>query len=144
MASMRRVRRQFREDLLRSVGAGQGNTDDLMRLAGEHFGRSVGYEELIKTFLRSEVQAGLSVLRNDGHVESVGRKWKSVDNLNEEDVDVISTRRLKRVRGELKAEIRLAHEHGRFEDAVAATRMLDLLQSRESETSHKALEEAVA
>jgi hypothetical protein len=130
MASLRRVRKHFREEVLRSIRAGEGNFETLMRCAGKHFGHDVGYETLIKTFLGTEVSNAVSVLRNEGHVETVGKKWKLADQLQMEDVQIISLRRLKRLRGELKQEIQLAHAHGLTEEAVAAARALEAIEAQ--------------
>jgi len=130
MASLRRVRRDFRKEVLRLIGTGDGNIETLIKLAGSHFGHDVGYEALIKSFLGSEVSNAVSFLRNEGLVETVGKQWKPTDDLRDEDVEIISTRRLKRLRGELKAEVRLAHEHGRTEEAILASRMLDLVSTK--------------
>jgi hypothetical protein len=96
-------------------------------MAGCLFGQRVGYETLIKTFLSTEVSNGLAQLRLEGEVESTGKCWKPIANLQPEDVEIISVRRLKRLRGELKAQEVLAHNHGRIDEAVAVARMLEVI-----------------
>ena len=130
MASMRKVRKSFRKEVLRLISSGDGNTENLTQTAGGLFGNYVGYEMLIKTFLQSEVSNAVATLRNEGLVETVGKKWKLAGALESEDVDIIHIRRLKRLRGELKAEIRLAHEHGRTNDAINASDMLAIVSSQ--------------
>ena len=130
MASMRRVRRNFRAEVLRLVSSGNGNMETLTKLADGFFGRDVGYEVLIKTFLGSEVSNAVSFLRNEGHIETVGKQWKPAGELTDDDVTIISTRRLKRLRGELKSEIRMAHNFGKVEEAVLASRMLELVNEK--------------
>lgn len=127
MASMRRVRRDFRKEVLRLVSSGEGNFEKLIELAGSFFGRDVGYEVLIKSFLGSEVSNAVSYLRSEGAIETVGKKWKPASELQPEDVDIIQIRRLKRIRGELKEEIRLAHHFGRIDEATAASKMLKVV-----------------
>lgn len=141
MASMRRVRKDFRKEVYRLISAGDGSIDKLVEVAGRFFGRDVGYEVLIKTFLQSEVSNAVTCLRSEGHIETVGKRWKLTEELRPEDVDVISTRRWKRLRGELKSEARLAHDHGRISDATAAGQMLSLVSSMLA--SQESAEEAV-
>lgn len=135
MASMRRVRRRFRDEALRIIKAGEGNSESLIVLAGKHFGHDVGYETLIRAFLASEVSNAVSQLRNDGHVESIGKKWIALADLQSEDVDIIITRRQKRVRGELKELVRFNHEHGRTEDAITAAMALTAIERQLNEQS---------
>ena len=127
MASLRRVRKDFRKEVLQLISTGDGNIETLISLADKQFGRSVGYHELLKTFLGSEVSNAVSFLRTEGHIESIGKKWKPVGELAEDDVNVIELRRKKRIRGELKASIVLAHNHGRTEEAITAAKMLELI-----------------
>ena len=102
MASLRRVRKDFRKGVLQLISAGDGNFETLIELADKHFGRDVGYEVLIKCFLGSEVSNAVSCLRNDREIETVGKKWKPVGQLEKSDIEVISTRRKKRLRGEFR------------------------------------------
>jgi len=129
-SSMRTVRRQLRKELLGAIGNGDGVLPQLIEIADRLLGRNVGYEVLIKTFCANEVSNALAQLRLDEEVETTGKCWKLVSKLEDEDVDIISTRRLKRLRGELKAEIRLAHDHGRIDDAALASEMLAMVQGR--------------
>jgi hypothetical protein len=123
------------------ISSGNGSTEKLIEAAGRHFGHDVGYEVLIKTFLHSEVGHAVSYLRTEGHIETVGKQWKPTSELRPEDIDIISLRRLKRLRGELKAQVRLAHQHGRTEDAIVAARMLELVSGKLAERQeHHALE----
>jgi len=138
MASIRRVRKSFRKQVLRFISSGDGNIEKLSELAGSFFGNDVGYEVLIKTFLRAEISNAVSFLRNEGQIETIGKQWKPVSELQPADVEVISTRRKKRLRGELKAEIKLAHNHGLIDDAVLASQMLGLLSSSMVEQSVEA------
>jgi len=124
MASMKRVRKSFREEALRLVNAGEGNFEKLIELAGQHFGRDVGYETLIKSFLGSEVNNSMAVLRTDGYVESVGKKWVPAATLSPDQQEVVSIRRWKRLRGELKSEEQFAHEHGMTDRAAQAGELL--------------------
>ncbi len=130
MASLRSVRKRFRKESLRLVSSGDGNVEILKQLAGSYFGHQIGYEVLINSFLQNEVSNAMSYMRSEGEVESVGKKWKPVADLNEEDIDVLSSRRLRRLRGELTAEIRLCHEHGRTEAAISASEMLAIVSAR--------------
>lgn len=127
MANIRRVRKDFRKEVLQKISTGDGNIETLIALAGRHFGNNVGYEVLIKTFLGTEVSNAVSYLRSEGAVETVGKKWKPVSELQSDDVDVISHRRFKRLRGELKAEIKLDHDHGRTDEAIIASKALDMI-----------------
>jgi hypothetical protein len=133
VASLRRVRRNFREEVLRLIRAGEGDMQTLLVLAGRYFGNDVGYEVLIKTFLGSEVSNAVSYLRSEGEVETVGKQWKMSADLQDDDIDIISVRRLKRLRGELTAEARLHHQHGRIGDAEVAGRMLSIVSDRLAE-----------
>ena len=143
MASMRRVRKDFRKEVLRLVSTGDGDIETLTHLAGRFFGHEVGYEVLIKTFLGSEVSNAVSCLRAEGFIETIGKQWKPVTELKGEDVDIISIRRLKRLRGELKSEIQLAHKHGRVDEAIAASRMLEIVsQQLKGSESHEPLAES--
>jgi hypothetical protein len=100
----------------------------LMKLADQHFGANdCGYKAVLTAFLLGEINHATSSLRNDGQVESVGRLWKRAGELHEEDVAIIQKRRKRRIRGELKAGVRLAHNHCCTEDAVALSRALDVL-----------------
>jgi hypothetical protein len=127
MASVRRVRKNFRKEVLRLISSGDGNIQKLIESAGRHFGHDVGYEVLIKTFLQNEVSNAVSTLRNEGHIETIGKKWKPITTLEPTDVEIISLRRLKRIRGELQAQVRLSHQHGRIDDACTAGRMLETI-----------------
>ena len=133
MASIRRVRKGFRKEVLRSVSAGDGNIEKLMEIAGKYFGHDVGYEVLIKTFLGSEVSNALTYLRSDGLVESVGRKWLPATELTPEQSTVVSSRRWKRLRGELMSEVRFGHEHGLIEEATKASELLSMVASSSDE-----------
>src|SRR3990172_6954861 len=113
-STMRNVRRRLRQELLEAIRKGDGNLSNLIKIAGCLLGQYVGYEILIKNLERSEVNLATSQLRVDGHVESIGKVWKAMEALESQDVDIVSIRRLKRMRGELKAQIRLAHDHGRI------------------------------
>ena len=145
MASIRRVRRDFREEAHRLISSGNGSIEKLVESAGRHFGHDVGYEVLIKTFLHNEVGHAVSYLRSEGHIETIGKQWKPTSALQPEDIDIISLRRLKRLRGELKSQVRLAHQHGRTEDAIVAKTMLELVSSKLAERQeHHALEDAEA
>ena len=128
MPSMRKVRKDFRKEVLRQIRAGDGNIENLVETAGQHFGIQVGYEVLIKSFLQSEVSNAVSQLRNEGHIETIGKKWKAADELQREDVSIISVRRLKRLRGELKSQIRLDHDHGLIDEAAEAQRLLEKVE----------------
>ena len=139
MASMRRVRKNFRNEVLRLISSGDGNIKTLMALADGFFGRDVGYEVLIKTFLGSEVSNAVSYLRNEGKIETVGKQWKVAESLTSDDVTIISTRRLKRLRGELKSEIKMSHQFGKTEEAILASRMLELVKSRLPENEPETL-----
>jgi len=129
VAKLRRVRRGFREEVLQLVSAGEGNFEKLMQLAEASFA-DAGYHEVLRAFWAAEVSNAVSSLRTEGLIETIGKKWKPVSKLTGEDVDVISIRRKKRLRGELKAQKRLAHEHGRIDEAVAVGRMLDIVSEQ--------------
>ena len=129
MASIRRVRRDFRNEVNQLISSGEGSTEKLVEAAGRHFGYDVGYEVLIKTFLHNEVGNAVSSLRSEGLIETIGKQWKSTSELVPSDVAIISLRRLKRMRGELQAQVKLAHQHGLVEDAVAAGRMLEIVSN---------------
>ena len=72
-------------------------------------------------------------MRLDGKAESTGLLWKAANCLESEDIDIISVRRLKRLRGELESEIRMANEYGRVEDATSASMMLGIVTARLAE-----------
>jgi len=127
MASIRRVRRDFRKEVLELICRGDGNTENLVEIAGRHFGHDVGYEVLIKTFLHNEVSNAVTCLRTEGLIETIGKKWKPVEQLQSEDIDVISIRRLKRLRGELESGLKLATDYNRAKDAEVVGRMLELV-----------------
>ena len=74
MSSIRRVRRDFRKEVLQLISSGDGNIEKLVETAGRFFGRDVGYEVLIKTFLHNEVSNAVSCLRSDGLIETIGKK----------------------------------------------------------------------
>jgi len=130
VASMRRARKNFRKEVLRLISSGDGNIETLKKLADGFFGEDVGYKVQIAAFLNSEIANALAQLRNEGLIESIGKKWKVNSELTGDDVTVISARRMKRLRGELKAEGKLAHEHGRLEEAAIAGTMLNIVSSR--------------
>lgn len=137
MASLRRVRRAFRKDALRLISSGDGNIQKLVEAAAKHFGNDVGYEVLIKTFLQTEVGNAVTFLRQEGHIETIGRQWKPVGLLAPEDATIILSRRQKRIRGELKEYERFAHKFGRFDDATTAAQMLEVSsQQNESGDVH--------
>ena len=127
MASLTRVRRDFRNEVNQLISSGTGSTEKLVEAAGRHFGRDVGYEVLIKAFLRGEVSNAVSTLRGEGRIETIGHMWKPASQLVPADVAVISLRRLKRMRGELLAQVKLAQTHGLAEDVLAAGRMLEIV-----------------
>lgn len=79
----------------------------------------------------------VSQLRNEGHIESIGKKWKSLDDLRSEDVDIIVNRRQKRIRGELKEQVRFNHAHGRTEDAITAAMALAAIESQVKDDSRE-------
>jgi hypothetical protein len=130
MASIRRVRKDFRKEVLSLIQQGDGNIETLLRLAGDYFGRDVGYEVVLRAFLGSEVGHAVAYLRNEGLVESVGKLWKPASELDDNYVARISNRRFKRIRGELKQGIKLAHDHGLVEDAVMVSKMLETMLNR--------------
>lgn len=134
MASLRRVRKSFRKEVLRAVSTGDGTIETLINnVAGKHFGRDVGYEDLIKSFLGTEVSHALAYLRSEGLVESVGKKWIPAAELTAAESTVVSTRRWKRLRGELKSEVRFAHEHGLMDEATKAAELLAMTSVADSE-----------
>jgi len=146
MASIRRVRKDFRNEALRLIKAGDGSIQNLVETAGKHFGHLVGYEVLIKTFLHNEVGNAMSHLRNDGCVETVGKQWKPVSTLDDDDVGVIQVRRQKRVRGELRAGMKLAHDRGDIDTASlygAAIQSLGIVAA-EQESPHSQVESEVS
>jgi hypothetical protein len=143
MASLRRVRKNFRKEVLQLIKAGEGNLKNLMLLADAHFGSNdCGYHAVLRAFHAGEVNNAVSQLRLDGEVETVGRSWKSTDNLQSEDVDIITTRRMKRLRGEAKSLAKFAHEHGRTEAAISASHVVSIVNVNEGEVA--AAEELVA
>ena len=133
MASIRRVRKDFRQEVLRLISTGDGSIEMLVKNAGQMFGHDVGYEVLIKTFLHNEVANAVSYLRNEGLVETIGKQWKTVDGLNQEDIEVIQVRRKKRIRGELKAGKRMAHERGDVDMAAMFGAALNFLNTQDAE-----------
>lgn len=138
MASMRKVRKGFRKEILRSISTGDGNIETLVKLAGKHFGHDVGYEALIKSFLGSEVSNALAYLRSEGLAESIGGTWKPSTDLSMDESAVVSTRRWKRLRGELKSEVRFAHEHGLMDEATKASELLAMVATKEVVTEEAA------
>ena len=129
MAGIRNVRKHLRKEVLKCVATGHGDLKTLTQVAREIVGNGVGVEKMLEGFYAGEVSKALAVLRSERRVESVGKDWKVTSDLDSTDVDTISLRRLKRLRGELTEEKRLAHEFGRTEEAVLAARMLDILSS---------------
>ena len=128
MASrMRSARRRLRKELLQCIDAGKGDIATLGQTACAIMGHEVGIEEVTNYFYANEVSNAMKKLRVDGEVESVGRLWMRVGSLSEENVETISIRRLKRLRGESKAQLRLAHDHGRIDEAVAIGQLLEIL-----------------
>ena len=128
MASrMRSARRRLRKELSRCVKSGQGDRATLDRVAREIMGREVGMEEVAAYFYTNEASNSMSQLRLAGDAESVGGLWLPVESLTDAHVETISIRRLKRLRGEAKAQERLSHDHGRVEEAVLIGRLLELL-----------------
>jgi len=104
----------------------------LMKLADDHFGANdCGYKAVLTAFHLGEVNHATASLRNEGHIESVGRLWKPAAELHGEDVEIIQKRRRKRVRGELSAGVRMAHRHGDINDAVSLSRALGALDALE-------------
>jgi hypothetical protein len=97
------------------------------RVAREIMGRDVGVEELMESYYANETSNAMKQLRIAGETESVGGVWMRVADLTEANVETISVRRLKKMRGELKAQMTLAHDHGLVGDAAFAGRMLEVL-----------------
>ena len=129
MASLRRVRKNFRTEVLRLIESGQGNWENLMSLATEYFGKDVGFDVVLKAYYQVEVSNAVSHLRNEGRIETVGKQWKQVADLDDSDVTVILTRRFKRIRGELKSQVRLAHEKQRVDEAIKASQALGVMST---------------
>jgi hypothetical protein len=124
---MRSVRRRLRKELSTEIAGGNGDLPTLRGLTRQLLGHSVGFEVLIDAWCANETSNALAQLRIAGEAESVGKMWKPVDVLTDADVEAISIRRLKRMRGELKAQERLAHEHGRISEAAAVARLLEII-----------------
>jgi len=134
MASLRRVRKNFRKEVLQLIKAGEGNLKNLMALADAHFGSNdCGYHAVLRAFHAGEVNNAVSQLRLDGKIETVGRSWKSTENLQSEDVDIITLRRMKRLRGEAKSLAKFAHNHGRTEAAISASHVVSIVKVEEPE-----------
>ncbi|NDF13304.1 MAG: hypothetical protein EB060_10890 [Proteobacteria bacterium] len=134
MASLRRVRKNFRKEVLQLIKAGEGNLKSLMQLADAHFGSNdCGYHAVLRAFHASEVNNAVSQLRLDGEIETVGKSWKSTEDLQSEDVDIITLRRMKRLRGEAKSLARFAHEHGRTEAAISASHVVSIVNVNDGE-----------
>lgn len=133
MSSMRPVRKGLRKEIMLAIKDGDGHPKSLAKIADRLLGRVVGYETLIKTFCANEVRNALAQLRLDGLAESTGMLWKAADCLESEDVDIISVRRLKRLRGELESEIRMANQYGRLDDSKSASMMLGIVTARLAE-----------
>ena len=129
MASLRRVRKNFRKEILRLIESGQGNWENLMRLATEYFGRDVGFDVVLKSYYQVEVGNAVSHLRSEGRIETVGKQWKPVEQLDDTDVTLIMNRRFKRIRGELQSQIRLAHDKQRVEEAIAASQAFGIMST---------------
>lgn len=133
MASLRRVRRNFRKEVLQLVKSGAGNRENLLKLAEAHFSSNdCGFAAVLGAFYASEVNNAVSQLRIDGEVETVGRSWKSIEDLQSADVDIITLRRMKRLRGEAKSLAKFAHEHGRTEAAISASHVVSIVKVDES------------
>jgi hypothetical protein len=136
MASLRRVRKNFRKEVHQLIKAGEGNLENLMTLADSHFGSNdCGYHAVLRAFHAGEVNNAVSQLRLDGEIETVGRSWKSTENLQSEDVDIITLRRMKRLRGEAKSLAKFAHDHGRTEAAISASHVVSIVKVDEAEIS---------
>jgi len=128
MASrMRSARRRLRKEALRLIMSGNGDRATLDRVACEIMGREVGIEEVTAYFYANEISNATKQLRIAGDVESVAGRWIETSKLSDADVESISVRRLKRLRGEAKAQLKLAHDHGRIDEAAMAGRLLEVI-----------------
>lgn len=135
MSSLRRVRRNFRKAVLQLIEAGEGNSEKLMKLADEFYGSNdCGYKSVLKAFHQSEINNAASQLRIEGLVETVGKSWKSIEKLEQSDIDVITIRRMKRLRGEAKSLVGFAHNYGRTEIATTAANVASIFSARDEET----------
>ena len=145
MASLRRVRKNFRKEVLQLIKAGEGNLKNLMALADAHFGSNdCGYHAVLRAFHAGEVNNAVSQLRSDGEIETVGRSWKSTENLQSEDVDIITLRRMKQLRGKAKSLAKFAHDHGRTEAAISASHVVSIVKVEEPEIATDQLIETEA
>ena len=134
MASLRRVRRSFRKAMLQLIEAGEGTYDNMVKLADEFYGSNdCGYKSVLTAFHQGEINNATSQLRTDGRIETIGKRWKAVEKLESSDVDVIIQRRVKRQRGEAKALVTFAHNHGRIEVATSASNVAHIFDRSEEE-----------
>jgi hypothetical protein len=146
MASLRKVRREFRKALLTAVKQGKRNTRDLVALADAHFGSNdCGYHAVLKAFNVAEVNNAVAFLRQEGHIETVGKEWKPVEELDQDDALKITTRRMKQIRGLAKSTTRFAHEHGQIEEAIRASSVVNIVRvDDESEVAEEVAAEVPA
>lgn len=139
MASkMRKVRRLLRHRLRSRLKEGNCSRSEMESIVESIMAHEVGYATLVSTFLRSELNMALAYLQRGptAEAESNGMVWKHVDNLDDMDLDVISVRILKRMRGEASRHADISDKHGRHSDASFARGFMDqlerLIEARES------------
>jgi hypothetical protein len=132
VASLRKVRKELRKAMLIAIKQGKRSTRDLFALADAHFGSNdCGYHAVIKAFVMSEVNNAVSFLRQEGHIETVGKEWKPVEEIDQDDALKIMARRKKQIRGLAKGATRFAHEHGHTEDAVCLLNVLGIVKAED-------------
>jgi hypothetical protein len=134
--SLRKVRREFRKAALSAIQNGKRSTRDLLALADLHFGSNdCGYHAVLKAFNAAEVNNAVAFLRQEGHIESVGKEWKPIADLDQDDALKITARRMKRLRGEAKSLTKFAHERGMTEVAVTAANVVNIVKVDDYEVS---------
>jgi hypothetical protein len=144
--SLRKVRREFRRAVKHAIESGKRNTRDLLTLADAHFGSNdCGYRAVLNAFIKSEVNNAVSFLRQEGLIETVGKEWKLIADIDQDDALKITARRMKRLRGEAKSLTKFAHDRGMTEVAVTAANVVNIVKvDDESEVTEEVAAEVPA
>jgi hypothetical protein len=75
MASLRKTRKQLRQEILNSVVSGHGDKESLYHLARKFFGL-ISCEVVFQMLFDNEVKMALTSLQQEGAVERFGNDWK--------------------------------------------------------------------
>lgn len=138
MAKMLKVRRQLRAALHEAIKAGDGSNAVIHKITRDIMEADVTLRVLMDSLVLGEANKATAQLRREFGVESVDTGWVTKEMLSQENVEIISARRFKRVRGECQTEIDLAHTHGMTEEASVAIQIIGLLDKLAPEPSDDA------